>query len=62
MLIGFQLNNNNVAKVGDSESPLQPPLAELNGVKGLADQFEQLFKLACGVKGGIQALLGLGVR
>ena len=56
MLIGFQLNNNNAAEVGDLESPLQPPLAELNGIKGFADQLEKLFELAGGVKGQIQAL------
>ena len=59
MLIGCQFNNNNAADVCDPESPLQSPLAELNGVKGLADQFEQLFKLAGGVKGRVQALLKL---
>ena len=55
MLIGFQLNNNNAAEVGDLESPLQPPLAELNGVKGFADQLEQLFELAGGVEKRINA-------
>ena len=62
MLIGSQFNNNNAADVCDPESPLQSPLAELNGVKGFADQLKKLFELAGGVKGRIQALLGLGVR
>ena len=59
MLIGFQLNNNNVAKVDDPESSLQPPLAELNDVKRLADYFEQLFELAGGLEKRINAQLRL---
>ena len=59
VLIGFQLNNNNAAEVGDLESPLQSPLAELNGVKGFADQLEQLFELAGGVEKRINAQLRL---
>ena len=43
-LIGFQLDQENAAQVRDSEPALKDPVAELDRVKILANQLEQLFQ------------------
>ena len=55
-LIGFQLDQENAAQVRDSEPALKDPMAELDRVKILANQLEQLLQFGGRMKCEIDTL------
>ena len=55
----MQLEQHDVAQIGDFEMPSQAPVAELNRIEGLADQTEEMFEFSGGLKNRVDTLLRL---